>query len=105
MRGKSYSKICAQWQKYAVLVEDRLGYEVIDNICHEFKDNADGRALYYLGHSLQKMSEADVAIFFGRWKESDGCQIEFETAKRYGVPIVLHMGGTWFAELPGMVNQ
>lgn len=44
--------------------------------------------LYYLGKSLEFLSDADVAVFVGDWSKTRGCQIEYQAAKAYGVPIV-----------------
>lgn len=41
--------------------------------------------LYYLGHALQAMREADMVIFVGRWWESKGARMEFMAALNYDI--------------------
>ncbi len=49
-------------------------------------ENANDR-LWYLGKSIEKMSEADCFIgIFDDQKDYDGCIIENHVAKLYGVP-------------------
>ncbi|MDR1014748.1 MAG: DUF4406 domain-containing protein [Coriobacteriales bacterium] len=92
MRGASYDEVRAQWAAHAEHVRETWGYEAVDSICTEFADNGDGRALYYLGHSIQVMSRADVAVFLGGWESADGCRVEHMAALLYGVPVVYGPG-------------
>lgn len=47
-------------------------------------------ALWYLGESIKKMSEADYFIgIFDEAREFRGCIIENITAKSYGIPFYL----------------
>lgn len=41
--------------------------------------------LWYLGNSLIKMAECDYICFSFGWENAKGCQIEYETAIRYGL--------------------
>ena len=60
--------------------------EVIDSF---FQDApADAKPLWYLGESLKKLSEADVAIFAKGWQKSRGCKIEHEAAVNYGIEVM-----------------
>ncbi|MDR1015706.1 MAG: hypothetical protein LBL86_12135 [Coriobacteriales bacterium] len=86
MRGKTYDEVRREWGAWADWVRETWGYEAVDSTCTEFGDNADHRALYYLGHSLQRMDEADVAVFLGGWESADGCRVEHMAALLYGVP-------------------
>jgi hypothetical protein len=42
--------------------------------------------VWYLSHSLRKLSACDEAFFYGNWKEARGCQIEHEVCEKYGIP-------------------
>lgn len=46
------------------------------------------KPVWYLGKSLMKLSEADYAVFGDHWEEYNGCTIEHEVCKRYGIKIV-----------------
>ena len=60
--------------------------EVIDS----FFENAphDAKPLWYLGESIKKLGEADVAYFCKDWQHYRGCVIEHECAVRYGIKTV-----------------
>lgn len=45
--------------------------------------------LYYLGKSLQLMSEADVVYFCKGWENARGCVIENKCAIDYNINIVI----------------
>lgn len=56
--------------------------EIIDSVFDiddDFKN-----PLFYLGKSLELMSEADLIVFTQGWYDTRGCRIEYECAKRYG---------------------
>ena len=42
--------------------------------------------MYYLGRSLEIMSDCDVAIFYGNWSDYSGCRIEHQACIEYGIP-------------------
>ena len=48
----------------------------------------DVNALFCLGHALQVLSKADVAVFAEGWQNSRGCQIEHLCAEKYGIDIL-----------------
>ena len=39
--------------------------------------------IWYLGRSIQKLSEADYVVFVDGWGSAKGCHVEYEAAKRY----------------------
>lgn len=47
----------------------------------------DKMALWYLGIALTNLAYSDEAIFYGKWKEARGCQIEHEACIKYGIPV------------------
>ena len=60
--------------------------EVIDSF---FKDAPhDAKPLWFLGKSLELLSNADVIVLGKGWKNSRGCRIEHECAIQYGIKIV-----------------
>ena len=44
--------------------------------------------VWYLGKSLQFLSQADIAYFGGDWRNARGCKIEHEVADKYGISII-----------------
>lgn len=51
-------------------------------------------SLWYLGFSLQKLAEADIAYFSRGWQTARGCKIEYEAAWEYDLD-VLTFDGVW----------
>ena len=58
-------------------------YEIIDSFFDEVYNNEN--PLFYLGKSIELMSQADLVYFTRGWEQSRGCNIEHECAKRYGL--------------------
>lgn len=58
--------------------EQEPNYKMIDQI-----------ALWFLGRSITKMAEADMVVFCTGWDEARGCQIEYECARKYHIPILM----------------
>lgn len=60
--------------------------EVIDS----FFEGAphDAKPLWFLGKSLQLLSNADIAYFAKGWEKYRGCRIEYECAAEYGINIM-----------------
>ena len=72
-------------------IEDESEVEVIDSFFADApknKDNIVTEPVWWLGRSLMKLSEADVAIFGDQWEKYNGCSIEHEVCQRYGILIV-----------------
>ena len=61
---------------------DNSEYELLDTVF----DFDDKNGIYYLGQSLLKLSEADVALFAREWQGARGCKLENEIAVLYSVP-------------------
>ena len=60
--------------------------EVIDSF---FKDAPhDDKPLWFLGKSLELLSNADVIVLGKGWEQARGCRIEHECAIQYGIKIV-----------------
>lgn len=60
--------------------------EIIDS----FFENAphDAKPLWFLGESIKKLSEADIAYFAKGWENARGCELEFECATAYGITCI-----------------
>lgn len=63
--------------------------EDVSGVDSYFKESAPQdvlAGLYYLGKSLEKLAEADMAYFCRGWEQARGCRIEQAAAIAYGVP-------------------
>lgn len=88
MNGKTDEEILKERQKAKDAITLRFGEEVefIDSFFQEAP--YDAKPLWYLGKSLQMMSEADVVCFVGDWEEARGCRMEHRAAVSYGITIM-----------------
>jgi hypothetical protein len=89
MRNRTEYDIKASMEQMHKIAEAVFGEE-LEVIPTYFKDDPPentNMALWYLGESIKKLSEADRFIgIYDAEKEYDGCIIENHTAKLYGVP-------------------
>ena len=79
MKDKTSQEIEQERKKIIEKVERYFGeIEVIDSF---FKDTPhDAKPLWFLGKSLELLSNADVIILGKGWENSRGCRIEHECA-------------------------
>lgn len=94
MRGKADEEILKERMALIAEAAELAGEQVLENIDSFFtdapknKDNVVTEPVWWLGKSLLKLSEADVAIFGDNWQNSRGCIIEHEVCERYGIQIL-----------------
>ena len=48
--------------------------------------------VWYLGKSIQFLSQADIVYFGGDWRIARGCKIEYEIANAYGIKVIKEEG-------------
>ncbi len=58
--------------------------ELLDSYFEFFGKNS----LFYLGRSIEVLSEADVAVFADGWQNYRGCRIEHSCCQEYNIPIL-----------------
>ena len=87
MKDKTNQEIEQERKKIIEKVEKYFGkVEVIDSF---FKDAPhDAKPLWFLGKSLELLSNADVIVLGKDWENAKGCRIEHECAIQYGIKIV-----------------
>lgn len=88
MRGLSDDEILKAREGIRVKTEQVIGEEVelIDSFVSEYPGEINKQIpVWYLGKSIQFLSQADVAYFGGDWRNARGCKIEHEIAKEYGI--------------------
>lgn len=88
MKGKTDEEILAVRNKAIASAEKHLGekVEVIDSFFQSAP--ADAKPLWFLGKSIELLSNADVAYFAKGWNEARGCKIEHECALQYDIEII-----------------
>lgn len=88
MNGLSNEDILKAREAAVIAAEEKCShvFDVIDSFFQEAPHDA--KPLWYLGESLKKLSEADVAIFAKGWWRSRGCKVEHESAVAYGIEVL-----------------
>lgn len=88
MKGKTDEEILAVRNKAIASAEKHLGekVEVIDSFFQSAP--AEANPLWFLGKSIELLSNADVAYFAKGWDEARGCKIEHECALQYDIEII-----------------
>jgi hypothetical protein len=90
MKGKTEAEITAKREQYVAEIAKmfRDGYEIIDSYrpewAEELKEGSNKR-IFFLGKSLQLLSEADYVFFEEDWFNFDGCCVEHMVCERYGI--------------------
>lgn len=78
-RAKMFQKVQAKYPTESI--------ELIDSYIPEAcPANRKHRGSWYLGKSLEFLSEADLAVFAPGFEKAKGCLVEYITAKFYGIP-------------------
>nr|DAJ67532.1 MAG TPA: Blasticidin M [Caudoviricetes sp.] len=87
MKGRTEEKIKTSIQKMKKIAEIYEGeeLELIDSYIEDNPPENNNQAIWYLGESLKKLSEADVFIGIRESYDWNGCFIEMETANKYGI--------------------
>lgn len=68
---------------------ESLGYEILDNIFTDTPgEDITNDQIFYLTKAVDLMSKADAVYFMDGWKDSRGCNIEFDIAITYHIPII-----------------
>lgn len=88
MRGLSDAEILKAREEIRVKAEKIIWepVELIDSFLTDYPGEINKHVpVWYLGKSIQLLSQADVVYFGGDWKNARGCKIEHEIAKEYGL--------------------
>ena len=90
MKGRAEDEIKASIQKMKKIAEVYVGeeLELIDSYVEDNPPKDNNQAIWYLSKSLEKLSQADVfigIIIAWRW---NGCEVEYEVAKRYDLNMI-----------------
>lgn len=63
--------------------------EVIPTYIEETPENVKNEALWYLGESIKKLSEADIFVGMSSPYDYSGCHVEVIAARNYSIPTIL----------------
>lgn len=87
MKGRTEDEIKASISKMKQIAEVFEGeeLELIDSYIEHKPPANNNKAIWYLGESLKKLSEADVFITIDDMWNWNGCCVENEVASRYGI--------------------
>ena len=91
MKGRTEDAIKESMKKMHKIAEAVFGeeLEVIDSYIPGNAPDAANRPVWYLGKSIQMMSEADYFIGIRGTYEFNGCDIEARVAVEYDIPMTL----------------
>jgi hypothetical protein len=87
MKGRAEEEIRKTIDKMKNIAEIYEGeeMELIDSYIEDNPPKDSKEAVWYLGESLKKLAQADVFIGIRESFDWNGCQIERETAEKYGI--------------------
>ena len=90
MVDKTDEQIKAERERAIKAIKERFPAEEIE-IIDSFFEGAphDAKPLWFLGKSIQLLSNADIAYFIGEWREYRGCKAEHYLATEYGIPDII----------------
>lgn len=86
MNGRSEEEI-TQERKIVENFFKMIDCEIINSLYKDKPPESNNEGLFYLGKSVQAMSEADLVVALPNWKKNKGCKIEYECAHKYGLEI------------------
>lgn len=87
MKGRTDEEIRANVTKMKTIAEAYEGeaLELIDSYITDNPPIDNRQAIWYLAKALEKLSEADLFVSIDGYWNWNGCAIEVETARRYGI--------------------
>ena len=91
MRGLTDEEILKAREEIKSRAEKTIGepLELINSFIEDYpREINKSIPVWYLGMSIQFLSQADIAYFGGDWKNARGCRIEYEIANAYGIKVI-----------------
>lgn len=88
MRNISENKILLARERAREAISKAYEGEDIIFIDSYFEGGKFGNPIRYLGKSIQKMANADIAYFCEGWRNARGCWIEHHVAVAYGITVM-----------------
>ena len=91
MKGLTDEEILKAREEIKTRAEQAIGeqVELIDSFIKDYpREINKSIPVWYLGKSIQFLSQADIAYFGGDWRNARGCKIEYEVANAYGIKTI-----------------
>ena len=91
MKGLTDKEILKAREEIKTRAEQAIGeqVELIDSFVEDYPGEINKSIpVWYLGKSIQFLSQADIAYFGGDWRNARGCKIEYEVANAYGIKTI-----------------
>lgn len=91
MRGIHQDEILKVREEIRIRAEERIGekIELVDSFLSDYPSEINKHVpMWYLGKSIQLLSQADIVYFGGDWKNARGCKIENAIAVAYGLEVI-----------------
>lgn len=95
MRGKTEDEIIEARDKAIERLSRRLneGFEVAESyFTKDEPKDVKNSGVYWLGKSLELLSECDLVLFIGDWMSYRGCVVEYDACINYGIEIMEDRG-------------
>lgn len=94
MKDKTEKEIQDQRKRIEDYIRSEVNYdvEIIDSYVQDAPDECN--PVFFLGLSLQFLSQADLAVFAQGYENARGCVIEREVCDKYGIPAVTMLEGS-----------
>lgn len=78
-----------KWNKKDIETKINEEIEFIDSFLQDYPGEINKHIpVWYLGKSIQLLSQADMIYLGEGWDKARGCKIEYEIAKTYGINII-----------------
>ena len=91
MRGLMDEEILKVREEIKARAEYFIGepLELIDSFIEDYPDEINKSIpVWYLGKSIQFLSQADIVYFADDWRNARGCKIEYEIVIAYGIKVI-----------------
>lgn len=91
MRGLTDEEILEKRSEIKKDIETKINEEIefIDSFLQDYPGEINKHIpVWYLGKSIQLLSQADMIYLGEGWDKARGCKIEYEIAKVYGINII-----------------
>ena len=92
MRGLTVEEILKVREEIKNRAEKTIGepLELINSFFEDYPgENKKYIPVWYLGKSIQLLSQADIVYFGSDWRNARGCKIEYEIANAYGIKAII----------------
>ena len=88
MKGRQKEEIDKERNEMANILFDFYGDDKIEIMASIVENHEDKSELECFSESIFFMSQADILAMGWDWEDSRGCNLEYEIAKAYDVPII-----------------